>query len=35
MVSKNVSLLIKERKFFGFPDTAAPQIESAAPVAAS
>jgi hypothetical protein len=35
MVSKNVGLLIKERKFFGFPDTALPKIESTAPVAAS
>jgi hypothetical protein len=35
MVSKDVGLLIKERKFFGFPDAAVPQVKSAAPVAAS
>ena len=35
MVSKDVALLIKERKFFGYPDTAVPQVENAAPVAAS
>jgi len=35
MVSNNVSLLIKERKFFGLPETTAPQIQSATPLAAS
>jgi len=35
MVSKDVAQLIKERRFFGCPDPALPQVESAAPVAAS